>query len=272
MTTEATRAAFAFYRRGMRGRQLNGKTVMDFGCGAICPFDMSSLFWLNGAARCVAVDMAGVANLPAAARSLFDLLTACKADPAPFLWTGVDASDFLRRIDAFDLDRLGAGEFYRGIKDATLVHAIGRIEHLPFARASFDMVFSNTVIEHVMNLPSVAARFAFLLSPYGAMYHVVDYTDHGIHIDPALNYWSFLTEGHEIPDIEDGGDMNKLRNSEVEAIFRAGGFNVQMDPLIRQTPPAEVVQTLLPQYRAMSKDDLELVTTGLLLTPRPLSS
>jgi hypothetical protein len=51
----------------------------------------------------------------------------------------------------------------------------------------------------------------------------------------------------------------------VEAIFRKAGFHLEMDPLLRMVPPQHVLDSLLPEYRALSKDDLELISAGLYL-------
>ncbi len=266
MTPTATYSALNFYRRGLRGFSVLGKTVLDFGCGAVHPFDMSTVFWLNGAASCLAIDMRGLESERVAANTLADHIDEFRAAPDRWLIPGSSMGTFLQRLDGFDVNALRAGRLYGAIGSAALTHLIGRVQNAIAAPGSIDIVVSNTVIEHVADLGDVARHLRTLLSRDGVMYHIVDYTDHGIHGDPKLNYWSFMTEGHEVPDIAAGGDMNKLRNSEVEAIFREAGLIVSMDPLIRQTPPDSVLYNLLPKYQTMSPDDLELVTTGLRLT------
>jgi hypothetical protein len=226
---------------------------------------MSTLFWLNGAGRCIAIDMAGLQDQSAAASSLGQLLHDCRNDVPKWLMPGSSPEIFLDRLAQLDTSHLEAGRLYQCVSRAPLVHIVGRIEEALRESGSVDIVVSATVLEHVADLSGVVSHFKKLLSRDGAMYHNIDYSDHGVHVDSSLNYWSFMTEGHEVPDIKDGGDINKLRNSEVEKIFRDAGFALDMDPLFRQTPPEQVVHSLLPQYRRQSKDDLELVSTGLFL-------
>jgi hypothetical protein len=53
---ERTAFTFDLYRNGLRGFRVNGKTVLDFGCGELRPLEICAVFWLNGASRCIAVD------------------------------------------------------------------------------------------------------------------------------------------------------------------------------------------------------------------------
>lgn len=247
MTPDKTHFTFAFYRDGLRGFDVRGKTVLDFGAGALHPLDMSLIFWLNGAERCIGLDQRPIENPAAAIKSHVALIQDCRRNHTRWLLPNTDLSAFKDRLARVD--------------EAAIEHMVGDVASLP--PYSVDVVVSATVLEHVADLDGLAMTFRRLLKPGGVMYHNVDYTDHGVHVDPSLNYWSFMTEGHEVPDIKDGGDINKLRNSEVETIFRGAGFTLECDRLFVLEPPPEVWANLLPQYRHVSGDDMRIVSSGL---------
>jgi hypothetical protein len=265
MTPDKTHFTFEFYRKGLRGARVRNATFLDFGCGALHPLDMSAIFYLNGAKRCFANDMAGLRDVQAASHAMLDLIRDCRAQPERWLLDGADRDVFFSRLDHFDEIHLHHGRYYQGCEKAPLVHAIGRIENIIRERI-VDIVVSATVLEHVADLPGLARHFQRILAGTGVMYHNVDYSDHGVHADASLNYWSFMTNAHAIPDIENGGDINKLRNSEVERIFRDADFSVETDRLLWLEPPQEVLDDLSTAFQSLSDEDMRLVSTGLLIT------
>jgi hypothetical protein len=255
--TDRTAFTFDLYRNGLRGFRANGKTFLDFGCGALRPLEISTVFWLNGAARCIAVDQKPALNPEASEESLSALMDACHADPKRWLLPGSSETLFRERVAA-------------GLNNARIKHVIGDVEATITAKGSVDAIVSSTVLEHVAKsrIRRLFRHFRFVLSSRGVMYHNVDYTDHGIHADPTLNYWSFMTDGHAIPEIEAGGDINKLRDSAMNQLFRDCGFRIEVDPLFCLSPPAHVLSALTREYRDISQRDLEWISTGVYAKPR----
>ncbi len=262
---------FNIYRNGLRQYPIVGKTFVDFGCGALHPYNISTLFYLNGARRCYAIDMASIEDTTSAARSLHELLIDCLSEPTKWLLSGSDKRSFVQRILQFDMEALSKGDLEAGVGQAPIEHHVDRIENILTKPKSIDVMVSATVVEHIHDLEDVARHWHRIMSNDSVSYHNVDYTDHRIHVDPTKNYWSFMVEGDDIPD---DGDINKLRNSEVTKIFRDVGFNVDLDPLLVQPPPPEVLNNLAPRYRGLSKHDLEMVSAGFRMTKngKPVNS
>lgn len=260
---DRTAYTLGLYRTGLRNTSLRGKTTIDLGCGELRPLELSALFYLNGANLCIAVDQAPTTDEHASAVSLAAILDRCKASTQDWLWGDQTVFGFRQRMRKFDLEALRAGDLGRGVSATPLIHAVGDVCNL---LTGADVVVSSTVLEHISraDLTRILAHFRRVLKPGGVMYHNVDYTDHGVHADPTLNYWSFMTEGHAVADIEDGGNINKLRNSQVNAMFEEAGFEIEVDPLLRITPPDHVLETLTEEWRELSIDDMELVSTGIL--------
>lgn len=248
-----TLQAFSIYKNGLRGFDVTGKTVMEFGCGALNPTEIATVFWLNGAERVIAIDKLPCADQERARSDLASLLKDCQAHPEKWLLPHSSRELFLERLS----------------QESAVKHIVGNVLTCLSEPQSFDLILSSAVLEHVpaADLRQIAAHFRKLLRPSGLAYHNVDYSDHGIHSDPTLNYWSFMTEGHEVPNIEDGGDINKLRDCEMQALFEGAGFSLEMDPLFVQEPPQHVLDALLPKYRGLSVEELSLVSTGLRMWP-----
>ena len=61
------------------------------------------------------------------------------------------------------------------VPDADLHHPVERYDgqRLPFPDATFDVVFSSNVLEHVRNVPALLAEAARVLRPSGIMIHVL---------------------------------------------------------------------------------------------------
>jgi SAM-dependent methyltransferase len=117
--------------------------------------------------------------------------------------------------------------------------------------ASFDLVISNAVLEHVYSVPAACREMARVSAPGGLNLHQIDFRDHN-NFDRPLE---FLT----IPDDEfdaiftwkNGERGNRWRLSETQFAFEQVGFepigletNMQVDP--------NYLEEFLPRLRASS--------------------
>jgi SAM-dependent methyltransferase len=104
--------------------------------------------------------------------------------------------------------------------------------HMPDADASFGLHFSITVLEHVDSsvLSAVLTEARRLLRSDGFAAHFIDPSDHFSHNDTGISAINFLQfserEWTRIAGNE-FGYSNRLRASQLEAIFRACHFNIQ---------------------------------------------
>lgn len=130
---------------------------------------------------------------------------------------------------------------------------IGDAQLEPF-RHSFDLVFSHHVLEHVFDLPTVAADIASFVSPQGRTLHIL----------PCANVGSFEYEICSLyPDgidpnrgnrffCEDPGHLRRLSSDDLTELFRRVGFDVEKHYFMNQywgalkwlseTPPAYLEQ------------------------------
>ncbi len=144
------------------------------------------------------------------------------------------------------------------------------------ASGSVDLVISNAVLEHVYAMPDVAKELARITRPGGRSMHQIDFRDHRDFTRPL----EFLT----VPDDEfarefealHGERGNRLRASEVQAIFEQNGFRL-IDFEINDRPKPEYFADVLPRLRASPsrystwpEDDLR-ITSGRMLFERKLA-
>lgn len=134
----------------------------------------------------------------------------------------------------------------------------------------FDIVHSNAVIEHILDLDGACSRFYDLTAPGGIHLHKVDFIDHRYYevVEPSADdAFRFLLTGQE----GNTPDCNGLRLSEVIATFARSGLEFVRVAQEWQLPlPEKFLPKLQDRYRDMSQRDLQ-TTCATLLFRKPLS-
>ncbi len=228
---------------------------LDFGAGTYQPLAFSTLFWLHGAKRCVALDpdpalVSDQADFISArtAQSLWDIICEIMSDPHDY---GFKTRDWAVKLDELDPAALQRGELGAGLNASPLLRFCGSLGELPSAEANFDLVVSQAVMQHVSDFAGVADDLYRRTAPGGVHLHNVGFRDHcGLMAGECSRRPDFLTE-----DVEDGIG-NLLGASEMTAEFERAGFQV-LDRRI-QTEPIEdgIRERLAPRFRALSDTDL----------------
>ena len=137
--------------------------------------------------------------------------------------------------------------------------------------ASFDLVISNAVLEHVYSMPAACREMARVTAPGGLNLHQIDFRDHKDFVRPL----EFLT----IPDEEfdaiftwkNGERGNRWRLSETRSAFEQVGFKLLGLEVNTQTD-LNYLEEFLPRLRAASsryknwpRDDLVALSAFLKL-------
>ncbi|HKS62359.1 MAG TPA: methyltransferase domain-containing protein [Xanthobacteraceae bacterium] len=135
---------------------------------------------------------------------------------------------------------------------------------------SVDLVISNAVLEHVYSMPDVAKELARVTRPGGRSMHQIDFRDHRDFKRPL----EFLT----MPDDEFAREFaarhgecgNRLRASEVQAIFEQNGFEL-IDFEINDRARPDYFDDVLPRlrgsrsrYRDWPEQDLRVLSGRML--------
>jgi len=222
-----------------------GFSVLELGPGDALLASVAA--WGHGAGRIVASDVGAFATTTLPMLEGLDAgLRAKGLRPLP-LAGAAGAEDVLGRI----------GLEYR-------TDGLSGLARLP--EASFDLIWSNAVLEHVRRddfAPTIAAC-ARLLRPTGVMVHGIDFRDH---LGQALNNLRISPERWESPLFAEAGFYtNRLAPSEVVAIIEAAGLSVEVASVERwgaiPTPRAR----LHAAFRGRSEADL--TTRGMKLVSR----
>ncbi len=145
-------------------------------------------------------------------------------------------------------------------------------EHMPSqADGTFDMVYSNAVLEHITDLGRVAKEIARISKPEGHGYHQIDWRNHRDFSRPldhiALKESTFYNLAEE-SHWEIG---NRFRSIEFWAYFEAVGFEVR-DRIVNEWATPDYLAEITPKLRASSSSyrfwperDLDKVSGALVM-------
>jgi predicted SAM-dependent methyltransferase len=123
---------------------------------------------------------------------------------------------------------------------------------------SVDLIISNAVMEHVLDLETIYKNTFKWLKPGGYVSHIIDYTAHEFsniwyqHWEYSKPFWKFLMHGRKYP-------MNRMPHSFHEKCLLNAGFEVFTENCTyNETNKAnyEKIDSLLLSY--FSRDDLRI--------------
>ncbi len=230
-----------------------GRTALDFGAGLWSPLSSSIVMFANGFGRAIAHEPFALEPEYATA-SVLQTLKWLALEPARFDFSGIGRVAMRNRLACLDFEglpeRLAAfGQGSEPRLDFGGVVLSRSLEGL--APGSVDLVFSNSVLEHVADLPTELARQHRLLSAAGLAVHTVDFSDHR----------SIGTGRHVFQMYHDGvlENINGLRPSQVERLFAAAGFHGDaLDGAA--TPPGYVGEpaALRPPFNGFGERELSV--------------
>jgi SAM-dependent methyltransferase len=118
----------------------------------------------------------------------------------------------------------------------TIVH-VSLAEYLDGGGQAVDLVLSNSVLEHVDGLALVVPQLARAMRPGGRQLHFVDLRDHFFKYPFEMLCHS---EGIWRRWLNPGSNLNRLRATDYERLFRASFEDVQVEPL--ESYPEELLR------------------------------
>lgn len=244
-----------------RFTRIDGKRYCDLGCGTYHPYGISAVFFLNGAASTIAMDL-NDADQQRAAEALADLLCDCLCSPERWNWSGIPTNDFLERVRQFDLGALRDGKLHEGIRGLPLRHVVTDIHDPVLEENCIDIMSSRAVLEHFLDFRVAADRLYALMRPGGVAYHHIDLVDHRAYGNAAYHYWSFLAEGEDWSD----GLVNRLRSCEIRPHFEKAGFQILSYENRMGKMPEGFKDRVVGRFREMPEEELSV--TGVLCVLR----
>lgn len=131
------------------------------------------------------------------------------------------------------------------------------------AEGSVDMVYSNSVLEHVhpQILPRLMTESMRILRPGGVAAHCVACNDHYAHFDRKISFVNFLRYGEGMWKLwnNDLNYQNRLRKSDFLSIVNEAGFEVvQLNTTVRKgVREALAGMKVAKPFQRYSMEDLE---------------
>lgn len=244
---------------------LAGKRIMDFGCGQARPLELSILLYLCGARRVLAIDLREISDQAAVSVMAAGTIIAALSGKLIFdhEQIGVGRETIRRQAANFDIEKLLRNDIAGGVPDDIWIRQ-EYYANLPQKERAFDIMVSNSVFEHVSDLPTHFAQFRANIDNKGVIYIAIDYKDHRIYsAGSKASMWQYLMDG------DDGnGDINCVRHTRFLEMATAAGFEVLECLEVKAYPSEDEKQNFLPEYRDISELDLTTVAAHVLLQPK----
>lgn len=226
----------------------SGPVFLNFGAGDRNPMGLPLLAVLAGASKGIALEPGAI--MPAASAALQETLWDVLREPGAY---GLTAADLGRLREAVNADALYRGDSLAEILSQgqlALVRAPGQDAGL--AAESIDLVYSRSVLEHVLDLEVTMSRLVDALKPGGLMLHDIALDSHDTRDIVSFYY---LDKGK--PSDRFAG-LNGRRLSDYVALFESLGCEIEI--LSAETLPSSAIDRgrLLPKFARYN--DLDLLT------------
>lgn len=233
-----------------------GPVFLSFGAGDRNPAGLPLLAILAGAAKGLVIEP-GRLRTEVATATLQETLWDVVRDPGAY---GLSAADLGRLREALDADALWRGDALRDVL------AKGRIEFIampgesaPLEDASIDLVYSRSVLEHVLEMEAAMAKLVRALRPGGVMFHDVALDAHDAN-DPISFYYAPRGQG-----VDAYSGLNFWRLSDYVALFESLGCSVEI--AWTETIASSRIDRarLVPRFANRTDDDLRTTRAKLLV-------
>lgn len=241
------------------GGGVDGKTIIELGCGSWNPVGLGFCFLMLGARRCYAIDVNPVDIPEKAMRVLIDLAAWMIVDPPRIAGNyPVTREQVAVNLQGFDFAKLRAGDV-AGIDAARMRHVLTSADNTPLEDGEADVTYSTSFLEHVLDADATIAELARITKLGGYGYHAIDATDHRRYRLPNHGPLDYLTEegdGEVVWYSSDYG-INRVRPHEFVERFEKHGFEVMLNQSVERLDPSDFDRShFVEPYRSMSVDEL----------------
>ncbi len=216
-----------------------GAHVLELGAGALLGWGPLALF--RGAERYVAVD-------PGWRPEVLQDPDIGKAFFRP-LW---------RDLAAIYGPRMDYPAFMDALRERTSAHAAPA--HAAPVEGPFDIVLSNSCLEHISPLGETLARVAGLMAPDGRFLHLVDFGNHR----PTPGPFDGLYD--RAPEEVRRRDINLSRATDILRMFEASGLSTAMVPYASAAP--DEIGLVHPAWRTRYDDATLAIKTAIFASRR----
>jgi len=224
-----------------------GKSVLEIGPGD--SLGTGLLVLAHGAQRYQAIDRFAVSFDPAGERQIFAALQSSLPEPA--------------RQRLADVIALSPDGFFTRSERFAYTNSLP-LESAPahFGEQSFDVIYSNAVLEHVRDLEASLRAIRRLLAPGGVMLYAVDLRSHQNYERHALEFLEYPRWFYSLMTSHTGAP-NRARFSRYDGLLRAQGF-LDLDYTIEKRYDSGWVEKRRPhlarEFRSLDPEDLSVAT------------
>lgn len=240
-----------------------GARMLEIGTGwyTLFPFAL----YAAGAARVVTVDLNRYLR-PELTRQCVEVLARPEHIEILADTAGVSAGDVEHRLARLGRALAGGAEVGAATDGVVEYHAPADASATSLADGSIDIVFSNSVLEHVPAdvIAAIFAEARRLLPPGGVMIHGVNCGDHYAYGDKRINQLHYLTYSSARFAKWQNRFLyqNRLRAPEFTKLAREGGFEIALDT--SKARPERLAQldalTVHPEFARYSREELAITS------------
>lgn len=252
------------YKNLSKFTSIEGKHVLDLGCGFYNPLGVSLFFYLNGASACTAIDVQD-SDRTRAAEALGELLLDSLADDSDLTVAQLPQVERFKKISCFNINALNSGDLESGISNAPINYSINSSHTMESIEDnSIDIVSSHAVFEHIPDVETTFKTLNRKMTSGGVAHLVIDMVDHRFYENSEkYNHFSWLSELDQEPDDH---VCNRLRAPDFLRLISSSGFSVLSEKRSYAEVPETVKSSLKPEYQALSEEDLRTTFLELIIS------
>lgn len=245
---------------------ITNRSFMDFGAGVYSTASNAIVLYANGYARAVAYEPFPI-DVDFAVESVAQTIKWLHLRPDDFIFSGISKTDMKRRLADLDFSDVEAqmNLLNQGKIQCAKFGGVEIMNSLPEGgHEYFDVISSNSVLEHVQDLEKEMIRQHEILKTDGVCVHTVDFSDHrAINARDTTHVFQMYYDGVLM-------GINGLRPSEMEEIFARSGFAGNKINFVN-TPAGYVsdFDRMLPRFARFSPEELSVWVNSYVLTKRP---
>ncbi|MBW4654575.1 MAG: class I SAM-dependent methyltransferase [Kaiparowitsia implicata GSE-PSE-MK54-09C] len=239
-----------------RPEDVQGKIIVELGCGGLNPLSRLFMFLMLGAERVIGVDLDVVKDERYAAIALARTAAWMLTNPTTLLAEGAPAPDVvIQRLRGIDLAKLSRGDL-SGLDGSALEFRRESVYEMSLAASSVDVVMSTSFLEHVPDAARAIACINHITKPDGLGIHAIDGVDHWHYFKPDIHPLDFLRI--DSPDAL-VRECNRVRPLQFISMFEQAGcqiFNLNKTTELDLSPLQR--QDLSAPFREMSDEMLAI--------------